>query len=100
MLRTAEFLVDFLKEPSIDQFITKSLRNTLAEGPRKLTDFRTLNGEIEIVHRKRASQFADNFDKFNDTYNEINNFIAQKVKSIQAKSHDLADELFAVGAEI
>ena len=73
VLRTADFLVDFLKEPSTDMFMAKSLGKTLAQGPRKITDFRTLNGEIEIVHRKRASQFADNFDKFNDTYHEINN---------------------------
>jgi len=45
----------------------------MEKGPRKLTDFRTLNGEIEITSRKSAKQFADNLDKFIDTYSEINN---------------------------
>lgn len=72
----------------------------MEKAPRKLTDFKTLNGEIEITSRKSAKQFADNLDKFIDTYSEINSYIGKKVKIIQGKAHDLADEFYSVGAEI
>lgn len=73
VLRSAEFLIEFLNEPSIDKFMLKAMGSQMEQGPRKLTDFKTLNGEIEITSRKSAKQFADNLDKFVDTYSEINN---------------------------
>ena len=51
----------------------KAMGSSMEQGPRKLADFKTLNGEIEISTRKSAKQFADNLDKFIDTYAEINN---------------------------
>eukprot|EP00347_Sterkiella_histriomuscorum_P002889 403366404 len=100
VLRSAEFLVDFLKEPSMDQFMLRAMGTTYEQGPKKLSEFTTLGGEIEINAKKQAKVFCEGFDKFIDTYSEINNFIAKKVKSMQGKAHDLADEYFAVGAEI
>ncbi|CDW76278.1 px domain containing protein [Stylonychia lemnae] len=100
ILRSADFLVDFLREPSVDQFMLKALGTQQDAGPRKLAEFNTLGGQIEINGRKRAKAFCDNLDAFNDTYQEINNYISKKVKTIQGKSHDLADEFYAVGAEI
>lgn len=44
----------------------------MQQPPKKLAEFNTLSGEIEITQRKSAKNFADNFDKFIDTYSEIN----------------------------
>jgi hypothetical protein len=92
--------VDFLKESNIDQFMLKALGSQMDNGPRKLAEFSTLGGEIEINVRKSAKNFADNFDKFIDTFTEINSFISKRVKVIQGKAHDLADDFYAVGAEV
>ena len=73
ILRSAEFLVDFLKEPTMESFMLKALGTTMDQGPKRLADFTTLGGEIEINARKQAKIFCDNFEKFNDTYSEINN---------------------------
>lgn len=69
-------------------------------GPTRLNEFLTLGGEIEINTKSRAKNFADNFEKFIDTFTEINNFVSKKVKDIQGKAHDLADDMYAVGSEI
>lgn len=100
VLRSADFLVDFLKESNIDQFMLKALGSQMDNGPRKLAEFSTLGGEIEINVRKSAKNFSDNFDKFIDTFTEINTFISKRVKVIQGKAHDLADDFYAVGAEV
>lgn len=82
ILRSADFLVDFLKEPSIDQYMLKALGTQMDNGPTRLNEFLTLGGEIEINTKSRAKNFADNFEKFIDTFTEINNFVSKKVKDI------------------
>lgn len=100
ILRTSDFLVDFLKESDTHTFMVRSLSAQQEEGPRKLNDIATLGGEIDVQAKKSARQFCDNFDSFITTYAEINNYIASKCKVIQSKAHDLADEFFGVASEI
>lgn len=57
----------------MDQFMLRAMGTTYEQGPRKLAEFHTLGGEIEVNAKKQAKQFCDNYEKFIDTYQEINN---------------------------
>ena len=100
VLRSSEFLVEFLREPDSQQFMLKALAAQQEEGPRKISDIATLGGEIDIQARKTARAFCDNFNSYINTYAEINTYIAQRCKVIQSKAHDLADEFYGVASEI
>jgi hypothetical protein len=100
VLRSSEFLVEFLKESNSETFMLKALAAQQEEGPRKITEISTLGGDIDVQARKTSKAFCENFGPFIDTYAEINSFIAEKCKVIQGKAHDLADEYFAVASEI
>jgi hypothetical protein len=100
ILRSSEFLVDFLKIADNQHFMLRALTAQQEEGPRKITEIMTLGGEIDVQARKTARAFCDGFGTYINTYAEINSFIAQKSKVIQSKAHDLADEFFAVASEI
>lgn len=82
ILRTCDFLVDFLKESDPHTYMVRALSAQQEEGPRKLNDIATLGGEIDVQAKKSARKFCDNFDSFISTYSEINNYIAQKCKVI------------------
>ncbi len=82
ILRSSEFLVDFLKETSSEAFILRALGAQQEEGPRKITEIVTLGGDIDVQARKSARNFCDNFGSFINTYAEINAFIAEKCKII------------------
>ena len=100
ILRSSDFLVEFLKEADSQQFMLKALASQQEEGPRKVSEIATLGGEVDVQARKSAKGFCDNFGSFISTYSEINTFIAEKCKIIQGKAHDLADEYYAVASEI
>ena len=100
ILRSCEFLVEFLKETDSHQFMLKALGAQQEEGPRKLHEIATLGGQIDVKSSKSAKQFCDNYGNFINTYAEINSFIAQKCKVIQSKAHDLADEFYGIASEI
>jgi hypothetical protein len=100
ILRSSEFLVEFLKESDSHQFMLKALGASQEEGPRKITEIQTLGGDIDVQAKKSAKAFCEGFGPFINTYAEINSFIANRCKVIQSKAHDLADEFYAVGSEI
>ena len=100
VLRSSEYLVEFLREANVEQFVLKALGAQQAEGPRRIADMATLGGDIDVHARKTATSFCDNFGTYINTYSEINSFIAERCKTIQGKAHDLADEYFAVASEI
>jgi len=70
------------------------------KGPKNIYDFRTLTGEIEIEQRNRATRFCDYLGPFSKAYERINSIIARTAKKLQFRSHELADDYFAIGAEI
>lgn len=76
VLRSCQFLVDFLQEQDTQVFMIRALTAQQEEGPRKLTDIATLGGEIDVKARKTAKQFCDNFGSFINTYGEINSYIS------------------------
>ena len=69
-------------------------------GPRNIYEFRTLTGEIEVERRRKATKFCDQMANFTKQYHKIAKFIANRAKDLQARSHELADDYFAIGAEI
>jgi hypothetical protein len=59
ILRSSEFLVEFLREPNTEQFMLKALGAQQEEGPRKITEIQTLGGDIDVQARKTSKQFCD-----------------------------------------
>jgi hypothetical protein len=48
VLRSAEFLVEFLKDPDVEQFKLKILGASMDSGPKKISEISTLGGEIDV----------------------------------------------------
>lgn len=76
ILRSCEFLVEFLKESDSQTFMIRALAAAQEEGPRKLSDIATLGGEIDVQAKRSSKAFCDNFGSFINTYGEINSFIS------------------------
>jgi hypothetical protein len=45
-------VVEFLREPSIEQMQLKILGTQLEQGPKSIYDFKTITGEIDITATK------------------------------------------------
>ena len=69
-------------------------------GPRNIYEFKTLTGEIEVERRRKAAKFCDSLGQFSKSYEKINKFIGKRCKDLQARAHMLADDYYAIGAEI
>ena len=69
-------------------------------GPRNIYEFRTITGEIEVERRRAASKFCDQMNTFTKQYFKISKYIGVRCKDLQARAHALADDYFAIGAEI
>jgi len=69
-------------------------------GPRNIYEFKTLTGEIEVERRRKATKFCDQLGQFSRQYEKINKFIGKRCKDLQARAHQLADDYYAIGAEI
>ena len=54
ILRSAPFLLDFLKESDKDQYLLKALGSQMEKGPHKIADIATLGGQIDVTAGKRA----------------------------------------------
>ena len=100
ILRGSDFLVQFLKEPSIEEFHVKVMSSKLEQGPKSIMEFKTLTGEIEIQSTQKAKEFCENLSEFVTISKESTGYISQKCKELQIKSHDLADEYFAIAGEL
>lgn len=98
MLKTSKFLVAFLSETSQEAFNVKLLTIEEEVGPKNIFEFKTLTGEIETEARAKATKFCDSLDGFGKQYNNINTAICKYVKELQLKSHELADDYYAIGA--
>ena len=69
-------------------------------GPRNIYEFKTLTGEIEVERRRKAAKFCDQMGNFSKQYFKIAKYITSRSKELQARAHELADDYFAIGAEI
>jgi hypothetical protein len=69
-------------------------------GPRNIYEFKTLTGEIEVERRRKASRFCDQLGPFSKQYEKIARYVAGRCKGLQMRSHQLADDYYAIGAEI
>lgn len=69
-------------------------------GPRNIYEFKTLTGEIEVERRRKATKFCDQMGTFSKQYAKISKFIAMRCKDLQARAHQLADDYYAIGAEV
>jgi hypothetical protein len=69
--RAGEFLVEFLKEGNLDEFKVKSLAAQMEEPPKKITEFLTLGGDIDVNALKKARDFCENFDSYVNSHSEI-----------------------------
>ena len=100
VLKTSKFLVAFLSETNQEQFNLKLLTIEEEVGPRNIYEFRTITGEIEVERRRNATKFCDQMTNFTKQYYKVSKFIGARCKDLQARSHQLADDYFAIGAEI
>lgn len=100
VLKTSKFLVAFLSETNQEQFNLKLLTIEEEVGPRNIYEFRTITGEIEVERRRNATKFCDQMTNFTKQYHKIAKYIGSRCKDLQARSHQLADDYFAIGAEI
>jgi len=100
VLKTSTFLVAFLSETNQDQFNLKLLTIEQEVGPRNIYEFKTLTGEIEVERRRKAAKFCEQLNTFQTQYNKISGYIASRCKTLQSRAHQLADDYFAIGAEI
>ena len=72
MLRSAEFLVEFLKETDATQFRAKQHTAKHNKGPERLDELNTLYGGIDIGFTKRAKHFCYKLNNYITTYEDIN----------------------------
>jgi hypothetical protein len=100
VLKTSKFLVAFLQETNQEQFNLKLLTIEEEVGPRNIYEFRTLTGEIEVERRRTATKFCDQMGTFSKQYLKISSYISSRCKTLQARAHMLADDYFAIGAEV
>ena len=100
VLKTSNFLMAFLQETNQDQFNLKLLTIENEIGPRNIYEFKTITGEIEVERRRNAAKFCENLPKFQTEYAKIAQYIAQRCKQLQTRAHELADDYFAIGAEV
>lgn len=99
MLKTCPFLVSFLQESNQESFNVKLLTVEADNGPKNIYEFKTLTGDIEVEGRRKAMKFAETMGDFTTHYKKINEFISKKVKDLQMRAHELADDYYAIGAE-
>ena len=100
VLKTSKFLVAFLSESNQEHFNLSLLTIEAEVGPRNIYEFKTISGEIEVEHRRKAARFCDQLGLYTKQYHNIAAFIALRCKDLQARAHALADDYFAIGAEI
>lgn len=67
-------------------------------GPKNIFEFKTLTGEIETEARAKATKFCDGLDTFGKQYQKMNELVCKYVKELQLRSHELADDYYAIGA--
>jgi hypothetical protein len=99
-LRTSKFLVAFLQEANQDKFNIKLISIEEEKGPKSILHFKTLTGEIDVDRKERAEKFCNQLGDFSTEYERINAFVSKQVKLLQFRSHELADDFYAIGAEI
>jgi hypothetical protein len=68
ILRSAEFLVEFLKESDVKQFYAKVATAQFNKGPEKIDEINTLYGDVQVNAGKRAKTFCKKFNSFLTTY--------------------------------
>ena len=71
MLRSCEFLVELLKEPIQEAFQAKIVGVNMDKGPKSIKEFRTLTGEVQVLARKKANDFAAKFDEYCKDFTNI-----------------------------
>ena len=100
VLKTSKFLVAFLSETNQEQFNLKLLTIEEEVGPRNIYEFKTITGEIEVERRRKATKFCDQMGTFTKQYFKISKYIGTRCKDLQSRAHQLADDYFAIGAEV
>ena len=100
VLKTSKFLIDFLSEANHEQFRLRSLSMLQETGPRNIYEFKTITGEIDVERRRKAIKFCEQLPRFQREYERIADYIAKRCKTLTEKAHTLADDYYAVGAEI
>jgi len=89
-----------LQEQNQEQFNLKLLSIEEETGPRNIYEFKTLTGEIEVERRRKAKDFCDKLGTYARHYEKINKYIGTRCKDLQMRAHQLADDYYAIGAEI
>ncbi len=62
ILRGCDFVLDFLREPDVEKLRLKIMALQLETGPKTIYDFKTLNGEIDVVANATAKKFCDQLE--------------------------------------
>lgn len=70
-MRSAEFLVEFLRESDVEQFYAKMVTAKYNKGPERLDQINTLFGDVDVSAGKRAKRFCRKLPKYIETYSDI-----------------------------
>lgn len=89
-----------MQENNQESFNVKLLTVEADNGPKNIYEFKTLTGDIEVEGRRKAMKFAETMGDYTTHYKKINEFIGKKVKDLQMRAHELADDYYAIGAEV
>lgn len=71
VIRSSEFLVEFLREADIEQFYAKVVTAKYNKGPERLEEINTLYGDVDVTAGKRAKRFCRKFPRYIETYSDI-----------------------------
>ena len=77
ILKGSDFLLEFLREQSIEQMQIKIMGSQIDKAPKSIYDFKTLNGEIDVNASEVAKRFCDNLVKYVSANKEITSFISK-----------------------
>jgi len=100
VLRSAELLVEFLREADVEQFHAKVVNARVNKGPQKLDEIQTLTGGIQVSAPPKAKSLCFKLENYIQTYEDITKFLKKKASSIEQKSADLADEYYSMATEL
>ncbi|TNV84912.1 hypothetical protein FGO68_gene4893 [Halteria grandinella] len=99
-LRSCELVVDFLREKNLQFFEGKVLATKEETVPHAIDELNTLVGEVDIESAVQSKLFCDGLPDMIQAQKEIATLVSQKLKRIQARSKEQAEDFFAITAEL
>jgi hypothetical protein len=72
VLRSSQYLLDFLQITDYDQFKLKSIAADVKVGPKSVYDYNTLSGSISVSATEEATEFCNSYESFIKNFKSVN----------------------------